>query len=484
MEEFIIRFNDFLWTYIVTFVLLGGGIFFTIKFGFLQVRRIPLMVKLLFAKNENSGGISSFQAFAIGTANRVGTGNIAGVATAIALGGPGAVFWMWVIAVIGAASAFVESTLAQVYKEKDGDAWRGGPAYYIQKGLGNKALATVFCLATIIGFGIIIGGVQANTISAALNNTFGINETVTAVLLAIVTLFIISGGVKLIARTAEVLVPIMAGGYVLLALVICLINLEQLPEIFRTIVASGMGIEQVVAGGLGYVIMTGVRRGLFSNEAGLGSGPHAAATADTSHPAKQGYVQILGVFIDTLVICSATAAYVLIADLYATSGLTGIDLAQASVAAELGDFAMTFMTVAIILFAFTSIIGGYYYGETNIRYLKDDMRLVWLLRFMCIGMVMFGAVQDAAIVWALADIGMGIMAAINIIAILMLRKTATLVYKDFEYQKAQGLDPVFRPENIDGLQGKENITAWNNANKDYELKKSRGIDPAIRPKNI
>lgn len=464
MEEFIVKLNDFIWTYILIATLIFSGIWFTVKFGFVQIRRLPDMFRWVSEKRDKSKkGASPFQAFILASANRVGTGNIAGVATAIALGGPGAVFWMWLIAVIGSASSFVENTLAQVYKTKDKDGWRGGPSYYIQKGLGNKKLSIFFCLLTTFTFGLVFNSVQANTISATLESEFNMGLGLIAALLVIATALIIFGGVKSIIRSAEVMVPIMAIGYILMSFLIVLMNIEALPAVFSAIFSEGvMGMQQILAGTIGAGVLNGVRRGLFSNEAGMGSTPHAAATAETTHPAKQGLIQVLGVFVDTLIICTSTAMYVLISGEYATSGLQGSELAIASVGAVGAEWMVTFLIICILLFAFTSIIGNYYYGETNISYLTDSKAAMVAYRVAVLGMVLFGSLQSATLIWSLADITMALMALVNIYVIFRLQKVVRYVYADYTKQRKENKNPVFKLDESADFPGMENIEAWRN----------------------
>jgi AGCS family alanine or glycine:cation symporter len=465
--ELVSNINDVLWSSVLIILLVGLGIYFTIRMGFVQFRMIPEMLRLLFqGTDKGKDGVSPFQAFAISTAARVGTGNIAGVATAIALGGPGAVFWMWLIALIGSASAFVESTLAQIYKVRDDKAWRGGPAYYMEKALGQRWLGVVFSVLITIAFGFVFNSVQSNTISLSLQSQYGIDKTWITVGLVVLTALVIFGGVRSIAKVAAFLVPIMAGGYILIALYIMVTNLEVLPSVFGLIFQEGLLEFKTLAGGaIGAAVLNGIRRGLFSNEAGMGSAPNAAATAEVSHPVKQGLIQSFAVFVDTLLVCSATAMIVLVSGVATkdASGepVAGIDLAQGALASQVGSLATGFMALAIFLFAFSSIVGNYYYGESNISFINDNKTLMTIYRVIVLAMVVFGSlVQTAGLVWALADIFMGLMAIVNLYAIFRLSKIAKLALDDYLVQRRNGQDPRFHKDSIPNLPGKETLEAW------------------------
>ncbi|MCR8642787.1 alanine:cation symporter family protein [Paenibacillus sp. N1-5-1-14] len=455
--DLVTNLNDVLWTYLITAFLIAVGIYFTIRTNFVQVRYIGQMFKLLREGTKRTSSVSSFQAFCISTAARVGTGNIAGVALAITMGGPGAVFWMWIIALMGAASAFIEATLAQIFKKKDAYGFRGGPAYYMEQGLGKRWPGVVFSILITISFGLVFNSVQANTITAAFESSFGWNKLTMGIIIAITLGFIIFGGVKRIARISEIMVPIMAGGYVLLALYVVLTNITLLPDVFETIVSSAFGWHEASGGMMGAAVMWGIKRGLFSNEAGMGSAPNAAATADVTHPVKQGLIQSLGVFVDTLLICSSTAFIVLIAGNYTNSEQTGIVLAQESFNALLGPWAGMFLTLAILLFAYSSLIGNYYYGETNIEFLKGNKNWLLVYRLAVLGMVLFGSLKEVALIWNLADLFMGFMALVNLIAISILGKYAFAALKDYSKQSRAGVNPVFRARNMHGL---ENVECW------------------------
>ncbi|KEI91578.1 alanine/glycine:cation symporter family protein [Clostridium botulinum] len=465
IENFISVLNNYLWSYILIALLISLGLFFSFKSKFVQIRYFKEMFRLLgegaskSAREEHKKkkGVSSFQAFCISTASRVGTGNLAGVAIAIASGGPGAVFWMWLIALIGGASSFVESTLAQIYKVEDEHGFRGGPAYYMEKALNKKWMGIIFSILITISYGLVFNSVQANTISLAFEQAFGVNTLIIGLILAVLTSLIIFGGVQRIARATEIIVPIMAIAYVVVALFVILKNIGSIPTIFSLIIENAFGIKQVVGGSLGAAILMGIKRGLFSNEAGMGSAPNAAATANVTHPAKQGLIQTLGVFTDTILICSATSFIVLISGSYLKSDLTGIQLTQTALSSQVGSWGNTFIAICIFLFAFSSVIGNYYYGETNIEFLKGSKTSLFLYRLCVIGMVLFGCVAKIQIVWDMADLFMGFMAIINLIAISMLSKIAFAALKDYDRQKKQGIEPVFYADSIEGL---SNIECW------------------------
>lgn len=461
--------NDLLWSSVLIVVLVALGLYFTVRMGFVQFRMLPEMFRLLFkdGMKREKGQVSSFQAFAIGTAARVGTGNIAGVATAIALGGPGAVFWMWLIALIGSASAFVESTLAQVYKIRDGRTWRGGPAYYMERALGQRWLGILFAILITFSFGFAFNSVQSNTISLSMSNQFGVSTTTVGLVLAVVTAIVIFGGIQSIAVLSSIIVPIMAGGYILLAGWVMISNASLLPEVFGLIFSEGVfGLQQLFGGAIGAMVLQGIRRGLFSNEAGMGSAPNAAATAEVSHPVKQGLIQSFSVFVDTLLVCTSTAMIILLSGVAGSESFAGVELTQAALTAEIGPMATSFLTIAIFLFAFSSILGNYYYGETNIQFISDKKIYVTLYRIGVVGMVLFGAVRSAGLVWSIADVFMGLMALVNLYAIFRLAKVARLVLDDYLEQRRQGDDPVFYADSIDNLPGREYIEAWETAEEE------------------
>ena len=462
IENLVGSINNFMYSYLLIYMLLGIGLYFTIRTGFVQFRMIPEMFRVITEKapvgKNGKKGISSFQAFTISAASRIGTGNVAGVATAIALGGPGAVFWMWCIALIGSASSFVESTLAQVYKVPEkGGLFRGGPAYYMEKGLKKRWMGVIFAISITLCFGFIFNAVQANTISIAFNESFGVSRIVIGTLLAGLTAIIIFGGLRRIVSVTTYLVPVMAIGYIILALIVMVLNIKDIPAVFALIFKSAFGAEEMFAGMIGAAITSGIKRGLFSNEAGMGSVPNAAATADVSHPVKQGLIQTLGVFIDTLVICTATAVIVLTSDAYLSAEAASINLTQASLADSIGSWASSILAITIFFFAFSSVIGNYYYGESNIEFIKNSPMTINIFRVFVVGFVFFGSVAKVQLVWDLADVFMGIMAFINLIAILMLWKIAKKVLDNYVTQRKAGKNPVFYADEIEGL---DNAECW------------------------
>ncbi|MFP7300046.1 alanine/glycine:cation symporter family protein [Neobacillus niacini] len=472
IENFMNGANTLLWSYVLIIMLVGLGLYFTFRTKFVQFRMIGEMFRLM-GEGATSGkkGVSSFQAFCISTASRVGTGNLAGVAIAITTGGPGAVFWMWLIALIGSASAFVESTLAQIYKVKEGDTFRGGPAYYMEKALKARWMGVTFAVLISITFGLAFNSVQANTITSSLNNSFGIDKTIVAVILAVITAVIIFGGIKRVAKVSEWMVPIMAGAYVLIALYIIVTNFTEIPGVIALIFNSAFGFNEVAGGALGAAMMNGIKRGLFSNEAGMGSAPNAAAAADVSHPVKQGLVQSLSVFVDTLVICSSTAFIILLSGLYTSEEANGIVLTQNALEGSLGSWAGTFLAFIVFLFAFSSIVGNYYYAESNIEFIKNNKVFLNIFRALVVGMVAFGAIAELSFVWNLADLFMALMAIINLIAIALLGKFAYAALADYKKQKAEGKNPVFYSTNIEGL---NNLDAWEDAPKQMDSKRKLG----------
>lgn len=471
ISEFIDAGNGVLWGSVLIYLLIGAGIYFTIMTRGIQLRYFGHMFKLLRHSRERNGGISSFQALSTSLAARVGTGNLAGVAVAIYFGGPGAIFWMWMTAMVGMATSFVESTLAQAYKTDHGDStFRGGPAHYIERGLGLRWLAVVFSICLIIAFGLAFNSVQANSIAQAMEQAFAIPTWVMGIILVVLIAPIIFGGLRSIARVAEIVVPIMAFLYLLLALAVISMNIGELPGAIITIIKSAFGIEQVAGGALGFAvsqaIINGIQRGLFSNEAGMGSAPNAAATATTSpnHPAAQGFVQMLGVFLDTLVICTATAAIIIMAgpELLASDEANGIQLTQLALSSHVGEWGSIFIAVAILLFAFTSVIANYSYGESNIEYLAGSKAplAVLIYRLAVLAMVMVGSVASLGAIWNFADLSMGMMALINLIAILLLSPVAFALFRDYDQQLKAGQDPVFDPSQFPKLVDKVDPNAW------------------------
>lgn len=449
--------NNILWTYCIITLLLVAGLYFSFGTKFVQIRLFPEMFRLIVEKREGDSGVSPFQAFTISAASRVGTGNITGVALAIGVGGPGAVFWMWIIAILGMATAFIESTLAQVYKVKDGDTFRGGPAYYMEKALGQRKLGIIFGVLLTLSFGFIFNAVQSNTIATSVGDAFNIKPSIIGIMLVVLTAMIIFGGVHRIVKVTQVLVPVMAVFYLAVALFVIVTNLTEIPAVFKLIFTEAFGLQEAAGGAIGAAIMQGVRRGLFSNEAGMGSVPNAAATANTSHPAKQGLVQSLGVFFDTIMICSATAFIIILAGLYNTGESNGIILTQNSLAVHVGGWAPYFIAISIIFFAFSSIVGNYYYGESNIEFMNAHKGWMFGYRILVLAMVMFGSLAQVELVWNLADLFMGLMAIINITVILLLGKIAFQVLDDFTMQRNAGKNPVFYAKSIPKL---KNTDCW------------------------
>lgn len=453
MTDLINLMNDLLWGSILVYLLVGVGVYFTVRLGFIQFRHFGHMFSVLKnSRKADKAGISSFQALCTSLAARVGTGNMAGVAVALTAGGPGAIFWMWFIAMLGMATSFAESTLAQLYKTKDDDGnYRGGPAYYMEKGLGMRWMGVLFSIFLIIAFGLVFNAVQANSIANAMHNAFGWEDKYVGIVVVALSAIVIFGGIKRIARVAELVVPIMATAYLALALFVMFLNIEKLPAILTLIVKSAFGLQEAAAGGVGYAIaqamINGVKRGLFSNEAGMGSAPNAAASATPypPHPASQGYVQMLGVFVDTIVICSATVSIILMSGEFVPGGqVTGIELTQSALSSQVGNWGSIFVAVAIFFFAFTSIIANYSYAETNLIFLEHNHKAgIGVFRLVVLGMVMFGALASLPVVWALADVSMGLMAIVNLVAIILLSGTVIKLAKDYNAQLKAGKLPTF-----------------------------------------
>lgn len=448
MKELLSLLNEFLYSHVLLILLVSAGIYFTIRTKCVQLRLFKEGLSLLSEKSASKEGVSSFQALMISTASRVGTGNIAGVATALAAGGAGSIFWMWVIALIGGASAFVESTLAQIYKENDGE-FRGGPAYYIEKAIGSRFLGIVFAILLIACFIFGFNGLQSYNVSSAVSYYFE-NETTAAlivgVVLTVLTAFVIFGGVHRIGIISSTIVPIMAGAYICIGVYITLVNIEQLPHLFMLIFQEAFDFQAIFGGFAGSCIMYGMKRGLFSNEAGMGSAPNASATADVSHPVKQGLVQVISVFIDTILVCTTTAFILLNYGIY--EGMNGMPYVQAAIQNELGEWGIHFITFSIFLFAFSSLIGNYCYAEGNIKFIKDHPMVLFVFRIVTLVVIFFGSLADFSLVWDLADVLMGFMALMNIVVILFLGKYAFIALKDYSLQKSQGIDPVFDPEKL------------------------------------
>ncbi|TXG92531.1 alanine:cation symporter family protein [Rhodococcus rhodnii] len=478
MTDLLDKINSWIWSPPLIYLCLIAGLYFTIRTRLVQIRRIPDMVKLLFAGEKSPSGVSSFQALAMSLAGRVGTGNIAGVATAIAFGGPGAVFWMWLVAFLGASTSFVESTLGQIFKEKDGKGeYRGGPAYYIEKCMKQKWYALLFAGVTVLATGLLMPGIQSNSIAIAMDNAWGLPTWVAAIAIVIALSFIVVGGLKRIATFAGVVVPFMAAAYILLALVVVFVNASEIPEIFRLIFSSAFGLEAGFGAVVGLAVEWGVKRGIYSNEAGQGTGPHAAAAAEVSHPAKQGLVQAFSIYIDTLFVCTATAFLILSTGMYTVwSGGSqdgevlydghrgaaveaGPAFAQNAFDTVWSGAGASFIAVSLAFFAFTTIVAYYYMAETNINYMLRGVRnksvlpvATRLLQLAFLVVTAWGAVSTATAAWTAGDIGVGLMAWLNIIAILIIQKPALKALNDYERQRKSGLDPQFDPVAL-GIEG-------------------------------
>ncbi len=470
MVDLIVDFlNTVLWNYVLLYGLLAVGVFFTLRLGFIQFRYFgECFTVLLKSRHEDTHGISPFQALCTSLASRVGTGNIAGVALALTLGGPGAIFWMWVVALVGMATAYAESALAQLYKVEDEDGqFRGGPAFYIAAGLKSPVFAHVFAISLIFAFGVVFSAVQSNSIADAMYSAFAVPEVVTGIVLVLAAGLVIFGGLRKIAHFAEVVVPIMAFAYVAIALGILAWNFDAVPGVLWSIVAHAFGFEEAVggvSGGVMAALLNGVRRGLYSNEAGMGSAPNVAASAvpDPHHPASQGFVQALGVFIDTIVVCTATALIILLSGVYdPTTGETGINLTQHATKAHLGDFGVYFIAIAILFFAFTSIVANYSYAENAMIYLEHGWKPgLTILRLLSLAMVFWGTLQTVSTVFNAADAAMGVMAVLNLIAIALLAPKVSLITKDYLRQLKEGKEPLFdvseHPELAEGV----DATIW------------------------
>lgn len=506
MEKIVSALNDFFWGPWFIYGILAVGVLFSIILKFPQVRHVGHMFVLMFKGEKSEKGISSFQALSIALSGRVGTGNIAGTATAIAMGGPGAVFWMWLIAFIGAATAFVESTLAQIYKEEKETEYRGGPAYYIEKGMGQKWFAVIFAVAALLAMLILMPGVQSNAIAGAIKNAFGLETWITGIIIVVLLGLIIIGGVKWIANAAQVIVPFMALGYMLMALIIVIMNISEVPGVISLIFSSAFGAHELFGGILGSAISWGVKRGIYSNEAGQGTGPHPAAAAEVSHPAKQGLVQAASVYIDTLLVCSATAFMILFTGMYNVhdekadkvnvvmdgevvldennkpleiyptihtgefghdeySGEKQVSFAQTikegeaytqyAVDEALPGFGAPFVAIALFFFAFTTIMAYYYIAETNVAYLfrgGTEKAFIWIAKIAILATAFYGTVRTSDLAWAMGDTGLGLMVWINVIAILIIMKPAIVALKDYEKQRKEGIDPVFDPGKL-GIKG-------------------------------
>ena len=466
-ENIVSSLVDIVWSPILVVVCISAGLLFSILTRFVQVRKFKEMIKLLFANDKNKKvGISSFQAFALAISGRVGTGNIAGVATAIALGGPGAIFWMWLIAFFGASTAFVESVLAQIYKVRKGNEYRGGPSYYIKKGLNCHWLAILFAISTIIGCGFLLPTVQSNSVSVAMSNSLGIDKLIIGISLAFLLAIVIIGGVKRIASVAEIVAPFMAIAYVAVSLIVISVNIERVPEMFSLIIDSALGMHQVFGAIIGSTIMMGVKRGIFSNEAGQGSGAIVSAAAKVSHPVKQGLVQAFSVYVDTLLVCTATALMILITGMYNVFDGNGncivenaghleesVYFTQAAVDTVFSGVGSIFVAISLLFFVFTTLMAYYYYAETSFIFIfkkkRNEKIVIWLLRVLIVTAVCYGAVKEATLAWQLGDIGVGLMAWINLIVIFIMFPIAIRTLRDYDKQKKMGIsEPVFDPKKL------------------------------------
>ncbi|MGE7473067.1 alanine/glycine:cation symporter family protein [Bosea sp. NPDC003192] len=456
--------NTVFWGYVLIYGLLAVGIYFTLRLKFVQILHFPeLFRSVLNAPVEDKSGITPFQALCTSLASRVGTGNLAGVAVALYLGGPGAIFWMWMVALVGMATAYSESTLAQLYKVRDENGqYRGGPAFYIAKGLNAPWAAVLFSLCLILVFGLVFNAVQANSIADAMQGAFGFNKIYVGVALAILSAVVIFGGISTIARVAEYVVPFMAIAYLLVAIYVLVVNIAEVPAMFALIVKSAFGLE-AAGGGIAAAMLNGVKRGLFSNEAGMGSAPNiaAVATPNPHHPSSQGFVQALGVFIDTILICTATAIMILLSHkLVPGSGITGTPLTQEAMTVHIGAAGRYFIAVAIFFFAFTSIIGNYAYAENAMTYLgANGTTGLTILRLASLAMVIWGAYESVATVFDAADAVMGLMATINLIAIVLLSGTVAKLTADFLVQRKTGV-PRFEATQYPELAGKIDREIW------------------------
>ena len=456
MFELLNIINDYLWTHIVITLLVFCALYFTFRLKGVQFSRIGDMLRVIV---EKPGGqkIGSFHAFAVSLSSRVGTGNLAGVASAIFVGGPGAVFWMWMMALFGAATAFVEATLAQLYKRRGEDSFYGGPAYYMQHGLHRKWMGVLFAVLITITFGMANQIVQSNTLCGALADSFAIDAKWIGITISTATLIIIFGGIRRISHFASIVVPFMAIGYVIIAVIVILMNITEIPAMIVLIVKSAFGFEQAVGGAFGMAVMQGVKRGLFSNEAGEGSAPNAAAIAHTSHPVKQGLLQSLGVFTDTIVVCTCTAFIILLSGIY-DSGRDGIILTKYALEHHIGPAGGLFVTAAIFLFAYSTIIANYFYGETNIRFITQKMSYINLFRIITGATVMAGAMMSLQEAWSIVDLAMGVMTIVNLVAIIQLSPKAFFLLRNYIAQKTEGRNPEFHRSMMPEIE--KDIECW------------------------
>ncbi|MBC8650020.1 alanine:cation symporter family protein [Pseudomonas sp. MTM4] len=448
--------NDLIWSKLLIVMLVGLGLYFTIRSGFVQFRYFGSMFRIFGeAFKRKPGQLSSFQALMLSVAGRVGAGNIAGVAVAIMLGGPGAVFWMWMVALVGMATSYFECSLAQLYKRRQADgSYRGGPAFYMLHGLRQRWMAVLFSVLLLVTFGFGFNALQSYTVASSMYDTFGVPTYISGVALAVIMAMIIFGGIRRIASIADVLVPIMAFAYIGMALVVIGLNAEMVPEALTLIVRSAFGLEPAFAGGIGAAIIMGVKRGLFSNEAGLGSAPNVAAVAEVKHPATQGIVQSLSVFIDTLLVCTSTALIILLSGVYSpeTADVAGVVMTQTALAAVVGEWGRVFISIALLLFVFTTLIYNYYLGENALGFFSDKRALIQGYRALVIALVLWGSLQDLGTVFAFADLTMGLLAIVNLIAVALLFKTGLRLMHDYDAQVRAGIEqPVLNAKDYADL---------------------------------
>ncbi|SIO84904.1 sodium:alanine symporter family protein [Nocardiopsis sp. JB363] len=492
LNNALVALNDAFWTFFVIPLLVILALYFTVRSGFVQVRLLPEMFRVIRSSPgiAPDGGreISSFQAFALSAASRVGTGNIVGVTLAIMLGGPGAVFWMWLMAAVLGAASFVESTLAQLYKVRTSTGFRGGPAYYMLHGLGRRWMGALFAVIITVTFSLVFNSVQSNSITGAVGTTMDaiggtsgwVLDVAVGLFLVAITAAVIFGGVRRIATVAQALVPLMAILYILLGVAVVILNIEAVPGVFGAIFGHAFGLREVAAGGVGTAILWGMRRGMFSNEAGLGSAPNAGATASVSHPAKQGLVQTLGVYFDTWLVCSVTAFIVLLYGTEFNPDVAPIEVAQTALEGSLGGWSIHALTVILFLLAWTSVLGNYYYGESNLQFLDATPRHMTYFRSAVLVAVFVGSVAPLAVIWTLADISMGVMATVNLLAIAPLSTVAFRLLADYSRQLRNGLDPQFSLAKMPDLR---NVTAWGSATgsppDDHEIEEEEATDPEV-----
>jgi AGCS family alanine or glycine:cation symporter len=464
LQVIVDQINGYVWSFPLVVLCLGAGVYFSVRTRFLQVRLIKDMVGQLLRGQSSRRGVSSFQGFAMALGGRVGTGNIAGVATAIGFGGPGALFWMWTIAFLGAGSAYIESALGQVWKEEIGGVYRGGPSYYIRKGLGQKWYAVLFAVVTILSCGVLLPGIQANSIAIAFHSVYRpLTPALSGIAVTVLLGLIIFGGVKRIGKAAELMVPFMAIGYVMMAIIIIVLDFKRVPSMLALVVSSAVGKNAIFGGIVGSAISWGVKRGIFSNEAGQGTGPQAAAAAEVAHPAQQGLVQAFSVYVDTLFVCSATGFMLLLTGTYNVSdgrggylvnNLPGVEASpvwtQQGIDSLIRGFGAPFVAIALFFFAFTTLMAYAFYTESNVAYLfKAKSKIVIpLARVFLLAMTFFGAVRTIRLAWALGDIGVGLMAWLNIIAILLLTRVGLATLKDYEAQRKSGRPLCFDPDKL------------------------------------